>query len=162
MLSTSSYLIAWGFYLLGCVGGVSVVWYLTRNIRREELRNLLLLIVAVLLITPYYADPVQSYLAPALIMCLLEGLFEGPQAMWRTGVPLLVSLFGAMALSLMIELGRCQLLEKRRQAKQQYLAHENERQALLSESRAMSDSAGQADGAETPEAVEPPLSKAGS
>lgn len=131
MFSSSEYVMAWMAYLVGSVGMMIVVWYLTRKITFSALRHLLQLVAAILMVTPYYADPQQPYLAPALIMALLEGIFEGPEAMWRAGIPLLATLFCGIVLLVIIELLWRKFCRKREQMQRL----DQERQDLIAESK---------------------------
>ena len=139
MFSTSSYLTAWAVYLLGSAGLVAVVWHLTRSLRWAPLRLALRLSTALLLLVPHPADPAQDYLAPALIISLLEGIFEGGEAMARAGLPLLITWLGALIVALVLQALASYLYRRRRQQRQQQQQLDDERQSLLDASEVVAE-----------------------
>ncbi len=130
MLTLENYIIAWLVYLLASAGLLSVVWRSTGHLGRMEWRNLLRCSAVVLLLFPYTADPEQSYLAPGLLIALLEGVFQGVEGLQRAGLPLLVAWIFALVISMALEIWW------RQQWLQRHLsdALEQERQQLLQES----------------------------
>ena len=81
------YLYGWLFYLLGVFVVMACGWVLTARLRNAPVRNLLRVLAAATLLTPWYAAPDLHYLAPAWIIAAFEGLFEGE--FLRAGAPLL-------------------------------------------------------------------------
>lgn len=134
MVSGGAYTLAWLIYLLGAAGCLWMVWFWTRRLQPMAWRHLLRLISATLLLTPFVADPEQSYLAPAWIILVLEGIFEGAEAMGRGGIPLLFALVGTILLWLVMELCWHQVRKKRAANAQLQAA----REAMLAESEAAS------------------------
>lgn len=91
MLTAENYQFAWTFYILAALVGIAIFWRLLGKARWLELKIYLCLSLGVLLLTPVEADPEQSFLAPAFLVCALETLFEGTESTARAGIPLLVS-----------------------------------------------------------------------
>lgn len=135
MFSATSYLTAWGVCLLGCLGLMVIAWRLTT--KAGLLRPVLLVSAAILMAMPYYADPGQDYLAPALIITLLEGIFDGREAMARAGAPLLAVWVGGVLLTVVVQIGWHRYYRQYRQKQQQQQALDNEREALIAQSEAL-------------------------
>jgi hypothetical protein len=114
MLSTQEYLLSWGLYLLGTLGLMVVWWRMTRPIGISTLRNMLRLSALVALLMPYPVPGQESFLAPALMMTFIEGLFFEEQGFAHAGVPLLIALALANALYLIIDLS-WQFLRRKRE-----------------------------------------------
>ncbi len=133
MVSNPDYLLGWFCYLLGASGGFLVWWQMTRPLQLDGLREVLRLLVFVALFTPWYADPghqaaVQNsgagteivlgdagklvqgenptYLAPALIIMLLEGIFDGPAHALRGLRPILLAAVVGLILLVPLQLAR--------------------------------------------------------
>lgn len=92
MYSHQEYVMGWAAYAGACFVFLLAWWFLTRKVAFNELRQLLRLIPAVVLLVPWHADADSIYLAPAWVVAFTEGLFEGPEAFWRAGTPLLFAL----------------------------------------------------------------------
>lgn len=92
MYSHDEYVMGWMYYGAGVAVFLLAWWFLTRAIAFNELRQLLRFIPAVALIVPWHADPDSIYLAPAWVIAITEGVFEGPAAFWRAGTPLLFAM----------------------------------------------------------------------
>jgi len=99
MMTESEYLYAWLYYLLGAVLLISSWWYATRKIPWPELRHLARMLVTVAVLVPWYTNTQQDYLSPALLIAVIEGLFEGGTAFWRAGTPLLAAMAAATFVS---------------------------------------------------------------
>lgn len=92
MFDHNEYVTGWLIY-----GGCTAVfwlawWFITARVGFTELRQLLRLIAVVGLIVPWHADVDSIYLAPAWVIAVTEGIFDGPAAFWRAGTPLLFAL----------------------------------------------------------------------
>ncbi len=99
MLTQQEYLLAWLVYLLGSVACLAVVWVMTKNIPWSEVRGVLRIVAGVFMLVPWYISEDSAYLAPAWIASFLEGIFDGPDAFWRAGTPLVVSLVVVLCVS---------------------------------------------------------------
>lgn len=100
MYTQGEYLYGWLLYLLGAVLLIGCVWWMSRGWRSGEVRQLVRLGSIVFFLVPWQASPDLDYLAPAWIIAGFEGVFDGAEAFWRAGAPLLVCLGVAMVVSL--------------------------------------------------------------
>jgi len=105
MFTTEEYFWAWALYLLGAGLFLFGWWFLTGKIKWREPRYLLRLILSVLLLTPWYTDDTATYISPAWVISAIEGAFEGPEAFWRAGYPLLMVLTVSLIISSVLYLG---------------------------------------------------------
>lgn len=103
MYSHDEYVTGWMIYAGGVAGFLLAWWFITRNIAFNELRQLLRFIPMVALLVPWHADLDSIYLAPAWVIALIEGVFEGPAAFWRAGTPLL---FALVLMLIMVTIGK--------------------------------------------------------
>ncbi len=104
MFTQQEYMWAWGAYLLGAAVCLGVFWVMTRKIPWSELRNGLRIMAAVFMLVPWYSDATGGYLAPAWIASVLEVLFDGPEAFWRAGTPLIIALVAVLLISTSVHL----------------------------------------------------------
>ena len=112
MFAPNEYLMAWLSYLTGVVILVGCFWYITAGIRSVDLRYVLRVLVATLLLTPWYVDQQASTLAPAWLMAGFEALTGGIDNFWRAGLPLVVSLALVVSLSTLFFIARWFLLRR--------------------------------------------------
>lgn len=113
MYTQDEYFYGWLFYLLGVSILMGCGWLLTTRIPFRELRSLIRWIAAVTLLVPWYAAPDVEYLAPAWLIAAFEGVFEGGDAFWRAGKPLLIALAVAVGMFLVLQIS-LRLLSNRR------------------------------------------------
>lgn len=107
MMTEAEYFYAWLYYVLGAVLLIGCWWYATRKIPWLEIRYLLRTIVVVAIAFPWYTNSQQTeYLSPALLIAALETAFEGSEAFWRAGKPLLMAMISALGLAALIFIGR--------------------------------------------------------
>lgn len=118
MLTAENYQFAWTLYILAALVGIVILWRLLAKVRWLELKLYLCLSLGALLLTPAAADPEQSFLAPAFLVCALETLFEGTESTARAGIPLLVSLL-AMTLAFLILASGYRLYRRRQEINKQ-------------------------------------------
>lgn len=104
MFSTEEYLTTWAVYLLSAAGLMVVWWYLTGFLRIGVLRNMLRVSAAVALIMPYPVPEQEAFLAPAIMMTFLEGLFFEDYGFSHAGIPLLIIVVLANVIYLIIDL----------------------------------------------------------
>ncbi len=95
-MSSSDYVTAWLLYLLASAGLTYAVVLAAKHYSLKESGRLLALVVAVFLLTPYYAGLEQTFLAPAWVMVIMEAIEKGEHTAWRAGMPLLISLLVAV------------------------------------------------------------------
>jgi len=107
MMTETEYFYAWSYYALGAVLLVGCWWYATRRIPWLEVRYLLRVVVTVAIAMPWYTNSQQmEYYSPALLIAALETAFEGGDAFWRAGRPLLFTMSFFVALSALFFIGR--------------------------------------------------------
>lgn len=104
MYTQEEYMYGWLLYLAAYVVVMFAGWMLTAPVKPRELKWLLRVSAGVIFIVPWYAAEGVSYLAPAWLIAGFEGVFDGPEAFWRAGTPLLVCLVLAVSLSLGLQL----------------------------------------------------------
>ncbi|WP_286805146.1 hypothetical protein [Marinimicrobium sp. UBA4209] len=101
---TTGYTLAWIVYLVGALALLVTAWRVTRGFRREW-RHLLLESAAALLLTPgpmLVDDAV--FLAPALFVLVLDGLFDTLDSASRSGLIMLGVWLVALVISLIFQL----------------------------------------------------------
>ena len=105
MFTDGEYMWAWIIYLIGAAMFLAVCWVATKKIPWFEPKYLLRILCAVFLLVPWYTDSDSTYLSPAWIVSGIEGAFDGPEAFWRAGTPLLVTLAVAAVLTCLVFIG---------------------------------------------------------
>ena len=113
-MSENEYFLAWAYYAAGASVFFAVFWFWTRNFLWSEVRQLMRVMLAVILIVPWYTDTTQSYLSPAWLVSVAEALLNGPEAFWRAGRPLVIALIAAFGLSTIYALISWYLRSRRR------------------------------------------------
>lgn len=73
-MSVENYLTAWGIYLLASVVMLWVVFYWSKKIPLASVRGLIRLLVACMLLTPYYTVPEDNLLSPLIMAIIMEVL----------------------------------------------------------------------------------------
>jgi hypothetical protein len=102
MMTESEYLYAWLYYLAGVFILILALWFLVRRLPWPRLKYSLLVVAAVAMSVPWYSDMQYPYLSPAIIVSTVEGFFEGGEAFWRAGTPLLAAVGAATFLCALI------------------------------------------------------------
>lgn len=105
MLTEENYQFAWTLYILASLGGTAVLWRLLGRPGWMQGKALFCLLLLALLLAPVKADPEQLYLAPAFLVCALEGVFQGADAMARAGGSLLQVIGLALLLGVSVQFG---------------------------------------------------------
>lgn len=104
MLTESSYLTAIYVYCgAAIVACLMLAWWLRRRLRNFWALALLLL-AAALLLTPAYAQPGATTMAPALVVAGFELLLIGPDAAQHAVKPLAIACGLALMLALLLRL----------------------------------------------------------
>lgn len=122
MISSQEYLVSWGLYLLGVLGLMIVWWVMTQRIRLGWLRNMLRITVLVALLMPYPVPEQEAFLAPALMMTFVEGLFFEKYGFAHAGIPLVLAIVLANILYLVVDLS-WQALRRKRGASEENTSH---------------------------------------
>ena len=92
MYTADDYFYGWLFYLIGVIIVMACGWVLTSFISHKPTRFILRLVAAVFFLVPWYASPELDFLAPAWLIAAFEAIFDGPNAFWRAGGPLLTAI----------------------------------------------------------------------
>lgn len=103
MITAEQYFYGWVIYLVASLGLLFVWWYMTHRIPFKLLRNSLRLVAAAALLIPYPVEFGSSYLAPALVMSLLELLFVADGDFFRAGQPLITGIVAWLVLYFLLE-----------------------------------------------------------
>lgn len=109
MFTHEEYVKAWLFYLFGATLFMVGWWFITAHIKWREPKLVLRVMAAVFFLLPWKTGQTleegAEYLSPAWIVAIFEALLEGPEAFWRAGTPLLLSLMSAVIISSLIYVG---------------------------------------------------------
>lgn len=105
-MSQEEYYVGWAYYLVGAALLWLCFWFLTRKISLLWIKTPLRVLVTVLLFMPWYSYENQSYLSPAWTVAILELLFDGLEAFWRAGIPLIIASILAITLPIGFEVYR--------------------------------------------------------
>lgn len=73
-MTDNSYYLAWLIYIAACTGLCFMGWRLVRPWVSLSFYSVMTPLL-ILLLTPYFSDPNQSRLAPAILTILFEGMF---------------------------------------------------------------------------------------
>lgn len=92
MFTQEEYYWAWAVYLFGVVLFMFATWMFTRPIKWRGLRYTLRALAAVLFLMPWSSESDSEFLSPAWLVSGIEGAFEGGNAFWRAGQPLIIAL----------------------------------------------------------------------
>ncbi len=133
MFSSFEYLMGWAFYLGASLGLIVVWWFMTRWISIQVIRNTLRVVVAAALLMPYPVDSESAFLAPAIIMTFIEGLFIRDEGFSRAGIPLVIAICSAGILYVLLSLIWSKYREKRKGASQPFESQKNHNQNADSE-----------------------------
>ena len=112
MFTQDEYLWGWIYYLIGASLVYFCFWMLTRNVPWREPKHILRIVVFVILYMPWYSDTQYIYLSPAWLIGAIEAVFDGSDAFWRAGTPLIIGVVVALTLSLSWSVGRWYLKNK--------------------------------------------------
>lgn len=96
MFTTEDYLYGWLLYIVAGLVFMACWWWLTAKLRVATVRHALRLIAGVTIFFPWPAGSDTGHLAPAVVMAGVEGIFDGGEAFWRAGGPLLTALAVAL------------------------------------------------------------------
>ena len=105
MFTQEEYLWGWFYYLLGATFVMGCLWVISARIPWREPRTVTRTVFAVFLYFPWFSDNQHQYLSPAWMVSAIEFLFEGANAFWRAGLPLLLAMTLVLLLSLGVTLG---------------------------------------------------------
>lgn len=98
----SDYYLSWSLYYLAVAASHILFWRLLVGINSLHVKILLQLILLALLITPASLEPGQSYLVPAFMVMIMEGLNEGFAAVTPRFLPMAAVLLVLIVLTYLI------------------------------------------------------------
>jgi len=131
-MTSESYVIAWLAYVLGGFGLFAFWCWVTSGLSNRMVKLALRSLMFVMIMFPFNIGGGYSELAPGFLMLLLETVFEGGDAFFRVGTPLLMALAATFIVLVGVELVTLHL--RRKTAAQALL--EVERNELLDQSLA--------------------------
>lgn len=131
-MTSESYAIAWFLYALGGLGLFAFWCWLTSGLSNRATKLTLRALMFVMIMFPFNIGGGYEELAPGFLMLLLETVFEGGDAFFRVGTPLLMALATTVVLLVAVELV---VLYRRRQAAAQAVL-DSEHDELLDQSLA--------------------------
>lgn len=111
---------AWACYLAASLGLLIVFWLMTRSLW-SNVANVLRIILAAILLTPWTAsmDESNSYLAPALMVSLFEGLNDGLDYALRGAYPIVAVTLLALVVFMIYVVAKMMWGQRSREPKQQ-------------------------------------------
>lgn len=99
MESTPNFWLIWVVYLTAGAAFYAALWKMTHFSERKWTSYLLRSVFAAIILTPWYANPQDTLLAPALIVVLLDAITLGGGEAARALVPLFLALLLAILLA---------------------------------------------------------------
>ena len=91
MFTQEEYFWAWGVYLMGYVVFLFAWWMISAKIKWRAVRHVSRIVLAVFFLMPWLTEDGGEYWSPAWLVSGIEGAFEGKEAFWRAGEPLLLA-----------------------------------------------------------------------
>lgn len=90
-MSTSSYLVAWLWYLAAVLALVGVWWYWTRKLSPLP-RQILRVLPVTIALVPWTVEVGHERLGPAWLIVIFEGVLRDGGTGWRAGAGVLAAL----------------------------------------------------------------------
>lgn len=104
MFTASEHLHGWLVYGGGAVLGLLCWWYLLIKLPVKPIRSLLFGAMVGALCMPWPTEDGGQFFAPAWLIAGSDGLFDGADAFWRAGTPLLMAIAGAAMVALIMQI----------------------------------------------------------
>lgn len=102
MESAPNYWLIWSAYLLAAAVFYGIFWQLTRFRTARWAAYVMRALLAAIILTPWYANPQETVLAPALMVVLMDAItLDGSEAM-RALVPLSLAIIISLSLAFAI------------------------------------------------------------
>lgn len=99
MESVPNYWLIWSAYLLAAAVFYGIFWQLTRSKIARWAAYAMRALLAAIILTPWYANPQEAVMAPALMVVLMDAItLEGSAAM-RALVPLILAIIISLLLA---------------------------------------------------------------
>ena len=92
----TEHLLGWLVYIAAGIACAFIWWHLTSYVRHGGWRDLLRGVLVVVIFTPWFAGDSHEFLAPAVVVLLMDLLLEGATAGMKGGMPLLFSSFAML------------------------------------------------------------------
>lgn len=99
METATNYWLIWFVYLGAGAVFYTIFWRITAFKKHLWLAYLLRAVIAAIILTPWYANPQQELLAPALIVIMLDAITLGGSQAARAIVPLALALLLAVVVA---------------------------------------------------------------
>lgn len=128
MAAPDSYMTAWLIYIGCSLVVVLMAFIMTRQLQSTVFKAIIRMSVFVLMLFPYTIAANESLLAPAIIMFVMETLFEGNPS--RVGIPFLSAWVVGMLCVVIIAI----LSRRKKVQAEQFKVLDKQRQELLQES----------------------------
>jgi len=99
MESVGNYWFFWTLYLGAALVFIAVFWRITRFEKAVWSAYSLRAIAIATVLTPWYSNPQESVMAPALMVAALDAITGGFEAAFRSLVPLVLSIVFALLIA---------------------------------------------------------------
>jgi len=131
-MTSESYAIAWFVYVLGGLGLFAFWCWLTSGLSNRTAKLTLRALMFVMIMFPFNIGGGFDELAPGFLMLLLETVFEGEDAFYRVGTPLMMALAATFVVLAAVEL----IIQRLRRRAAEQAALDTEHDELLDQSLA--------------------------
>lgn len=101
-MEAADYRIAWIVYCLAAAGFSWLCWLVLRRLRSRGFAWLLQFWLMALLFTPWYVEPDDTLMAPALIVFAMDAITVSSESAVRALVPLIMALFLGIVLTVVL------------------------------------------------------------
>ncbi|MCH2355297.1 MAG: hypothetical protein MK319_01265 [Pseudomonadales bacterium] len=99
MESAPNYWVIWSVYLLAAAVFYGIFWQLTRSKTARWGAYVMRGLLAAIILTPWYANPQETVLAPALMVVLMDAITLGGAEAVRALVPLSLAIIISLLLA---------------------------------------------------------------
>ncbi len=99
METVGNYWLFWSLYVTAATLFFIIFWKLTKFEKAIWISYSLRAVAATVIFTPWYSNPQDSLMAPALMVVTLDAITLGADAIFRSVVPLLLALLFALFLA---------------------------------------------------------------
>lgn len=103
-MNSESYALAWFAYAAGGMGLFAFWCWMTSGLSSRMTKLTLRSLMFVMIMFPFNIGGGYAELAPGFLMMLLETIFEGGDAFFRVGTPLMMALAATFIVLVLIEL----------------------------------------------------------
>ena len=114
-MEQADYSLAWTFYIVTGLLFMVLVWWFSRRHLQRDLAFFIQGVFAALIFTPWYVFPDQDYLAPALMVFMMDSITISAAEGVRGLIPLVMALLLAIIVTIVRSV-LARVLDRRRQA----------------------------------------------